>query len=240
MPQTLLFDVDGTLAETEEAHRQAFNEVFAEERVDERWPDAGAHWRWSRDLYERLLKTTGGKERIAAYLRDDLDLDPEPLKAEIAALHAKKTRRFAEILAKGGLSLRPGVAEIVDWARANGLTVAVATTTSRGNVDAVCRAGFGRPAEAVFDVIAAGDEVARKKPAPDVYQLALRRLDAAPRQGLALEDSRNGLRAAKAAGLRCVVCPGAYTQAEDFAEADLVVRRWTPEAVAHALAAPAR
>jgi HAD superfamily hydrolase (TIGR01509 family) len=226
--QAIIFDVDGTLAETEEIHRRAFNEIFAEEAVGDHWPDKANGWHWSQPLYARLLKTTGGKERIAAYLREDLGIDPAPLARQIADIHVRKTARFGEILASGGLPLRPGIVETVDWARNAGLRLAIATTTTRPNVDAVCLAGFGKPAEEVFEMIAAGDDVAKKKPAPDVYQLALQRLDLGADACLAIEDSLNGLQSAKAAGLRCLMVPSLYTTDEDHGGADAIAAEISP------------
>ena len=209
--RALIFDVDGTLAETEEAHRQAFNEIFAE---------AGLAWHWTRDDYAWLLKTTGGKERMARY-RSEVGSGPSD--TEIAALHRAKTARYGEILARGDLALRPGVAELVASARAAGLKLAVATTTNLPNVEALTRACWGRAADDVFDVIAAGDQVAAKKPAPDVFLLALARLGLPAGAALAFEDSRNGLNSARAAGLEVLVTPSAYTADEDFAGARWVV-----------------
>jgi HAD superfamily hydrolase (TIGR01509 family) len=209
--RALIFDVDGTLAETEEAHRRAFNETFAAE---------GVPWVWDRPTYKVLLRTTGGKERMAAYQRD---FAPEggPLSSErIAALHVRKTARYGEILAEGGLALRPGVADLVARARAAGLALAVATATNRPNVEALCRCCWGAGAQEVFDVVAAGDEVAAKKPAPDVFRLALSRLGLPPEACLAFEDSANGVASARGAGLRVVATPSAYTAEEDFSDAD--------------------
>ncbi|MBS0124010.1 HAD-IA family hydrolase [Thetidibacter halocola] len=208
--RALIFDVDGTLAETEEAHRAAFNQTFAE---------AGLDWHWSRADYARLLRTTGGKERMARY-RDETGCGPDD--AGIAALHGRKTARYGEILASGGLALRPGVAELIGTARAAGLKIAVATTTNRPNVEALCRACFDAPMARVFDVVAAGDEVAAKKPAPDVFRLALERLALDAAECIAFEDSTNGLRSALGAGLRVLVTPSAYTAAEDFTGATWV------------------
>jgi HAD superfamily hydrolase (TIGR01509 family) len=209
--RALIFDVDGTLAETEELHRTAFNQTFAA---------AGLPWQWSVDDYTWLLRTTGGKERMrvwALHVGSDLDDDL------IARLHNEKTRRYGDLLAGGGLSLRPHVAELIAAARAEGLRLAVATTTNRPNVDALTKAAWGAPADLVFDVIAAGDEVAAKKPAPDVYLLALSRLGLPADAALAFEDSRNGLLSARAAGLRVVVTPSIYTAHEDFGGADALV-----------------
>lgn len=212
----LIFDVDGTLAETEEAHRQAFNDTFAA---------AGLGWHWTVADYTQLLKTTGGKERMQAHRAATGD---GPTDVQIADLHRAKTARYVQIVASGGLTLRPGVAEIIAAARDTGLRLAVATTTSRPNVDALCQAAWGKPAAGVFDVIAAGDEVAAKKPAPDVYLLALQRLRLPPAAALAFEDSRAGLMAARAAGLRVVATPSLYTAADDLTAAD-----WTLPHLAH-------
>lgn len=209
--RALIFDVDGTLAETEEAHRAAFNAAFAA---------AGLDWHWSRTDYGRLLTTTGGKERMARWRQET---GSGPSDAAIAALHRDKTARYAALLAGGGLQARPGVLALAAAARAAGLRLAVATTTSPGNVAALTQAIWGRAAEEVFDVIAAGDEVAAKKPAPDVYALALDRLSLPAGAALAFEDSRNGVLSARAAGLRVVVTPSAYTAGEDFAGAEVVL-----------------
>ena len=209
--KALIFDVDGTLAETEEAHRQAFNDTFAA---------AGLGWHWDHATYLRLLKVTGGKERMAAFAAET-GSGPRP--DIIAALHRAKTARYAEILGNGGLKLRPGVQRVMDEGRAAGLRIAVATTTSPGNVAALAQAIWRRPATEVFDVIAAGDEVKRKKPDPAVYRLALDRLALTASEALAFEDSRNGVVAAKAAGLRVIAAPSIFTAGDDLSAADQVL-----------------
>lgn len=209
----LIFDVDGTLAETEEAHRTAFNRAF-----DAR----GLGWHCSRETYRDLLRIPGGKERMRAF-QDRLPGDARLGAEDIARLHAEKTAIYGDILASGGLDLRPGVAGLVAAARADGLRLAVATTTSRANVAALTRCCWGEAPEAVFDAIAAGDEAAAKKPAPDVYELALARLGLPPEACIAVEDSAIGLHAAMAARLKVVVTPSAYTKGEDFTGAALVV-----------------
>lgn len=221
--KALIFDVDGTIAETEEVHRRAFNQIFAEFGVANDWPDLDQNWRWNPSTYKRLLKTTGGKERIAAYMRDDLGISPETWRERIAELHAAKTKRFADLLKAGSLAARPGMRDLIRRAHATGLTLAIATTTSRPNVDAVATACLGQSADKIFDVIAAGDEVTRKKPAPDVYLLALKRLGLNGEDCWAIEDSENGLRSAKAAGMRCLVCPSIYTEDENHENADICV-----------------
>ncbi|KUJ85471.1 phosphatase [Ruegeria marisrubri] len=223
--RAFVFDVDGTLAETEELHRRAFNETFTE---------AGLDWHWDRSLYRELLGTTGGKERIRAFMRDYAP-ETAPTEDDIPALHARKTWRYAELVAEGTLSLRPGIADLIANARAEGLQVAVATTTNLPNVEALTRATGQGPAPQIFDAIAAGDMVKAKKPAPDVFLLAAEMLGLPPTACLAFEDSRNGLISAKAAGMACIVSPGPYTEGQDFSEADLVVRCFSEVADMQAL-----
>ena len=208
--RALIFDVDGTLAETEELHREAFNEAFAA---------AGLDWYWDQALYARLLAVTGGKERIAHFQHSAGHRDPLP-PAQIAALHADKTAHYAARVAAGRLALRPGIRRLLNEAHSEGLRLAIATTTSRANVDALLAACAPMPG---FDVIAAGDEVPRKKPAPDIYDLALSRLALPADACIAVEDTENGLRSAAGAGLRCVLTTSVYGGAGPFAAAACVV-----------------
>lgn len=212
--KALIFDVDGTLAETEEAHRAAFNQTFLA------W---GLGWVWSQEAYGALLKTTGGKERIRAFQARLPEGAHRLTDAEIATLHQQKTAAYGGILAAGGLSLRPGVADLITAARERGLKLAVATTTNTPNVEALCQCCWGQPATQVFDHIAAGDMVERKKPAPDVFQLALEQLGLPAAACLAFEDSRNGVLSARRAGLRVLVTPSGYTDQDDFHDADWVI-----------------
>lgn len=211
MVSALIFDVDGTLAETEEAHRRAFNETFASRGID---------WDWSQEDYRELLKTTGGKERMARH-RDEVGFGPSD--GEIADLHKLKTARYVEIIASGEVPLRPGVAELIEAARMAGLPLAIATTTNRPNVDALIRATMNAEPGSIFEAIAAGDEVKAKKPAPDVFALALSRLDLPAEACIAFEDSEMGLRSAQGAGLRVVLTPSAYTDGGDFSSADWII-----------------
>lgn len=206
--KALIFDIDGTLAETEELHRAAFNHAF---------PAFGLPWHWDRETYRALLTTTGGKERIDRFARETAT----PA-VPVAALHARKTRVFAWLVEEG-IPLRPGIRELMMEARASGLRLAAATTTSPENVEALCLAAFGQPADQVFDVVAAGDMVKAKKPAPDVYLLALERLGVDRREAVAFEDSANGVRAARAAGLAVVLSRGYYTLHEPAQDATLCV-----------------
>ena len=209
-PAALIFDVDGTLAETEELHRHAFNAAFAAH---------GHPFAWDQALYARLLEVTGGKERIAHYLRE-YEPDARLTAADIAALHADKTERYARSVASGELALRRGVARLIREAEVAGVPLAIATTTSRPNVDALLRATLGRQP---FRVIAAGDEVSAKKPSPEIYELCLRRLGLPASRCVAFEDTLNGLRSAQGAGLRCVVTVSAYGGTGPFPGALAVV-----------------
>jgi HAD superfamily hydrolase (TIGR01509 family) len=208
--RALIFDVDGTLADTErDGHRVAFNAAFR---------DAGLDWEWDVATYGRLLEVTGGKERIRHYLesRHPGDAAREDVDDWIAALHASKTRRYVESLAAGALPMRPGVRRILDEARAEGLRLAIATTTTPENVVALLQRGLAPDAPSWFDVIAAGDAVPRKKPAPDIYLLALERLGLAAEACLAFEDSRSGLLASLGAGIATIVTRNDYTRDQDF------------------------
>ena len=225
----LIFDVDGTLAETEEAHRAAFNATFARH---------GLGWHWDRATYRRLLAVTGGKERIAAFLHESGTPDRLDPKA-IRALHAEKTEAFTRRVARG-LPPKPGILDLVAQARQEGRALAIATTTTRANVEALVLAIWHRPAEEVFDVIAAGDEVACKKPAPDVYHLALSRLGLPAQEAIAFEDSGNGVRAARAAGLRVIAAASDYTDPAELAGADLIVPGFDAAEVRDLLAGRAR
>ena len=216
--EALIFDVDGTLADTErDGHRLAFNAAFAE---------AGMDWGWSELLYGDLLSVTGGKERIRYYLEKYLpDFEaPEDLEGFIANLHQAKTRHYLGRLQQGEIPLRPGVLRLLEEARDEGLRLAVATTTTPENVTALLESSIGPGAESWFEVIAAGDVVPAKKPAPDIYLWAMEKMGLSPRDCLALEDSHNGVQAALGAGVRSlVVTVNSYTRHEDFTGAALVV-----------------
>ena len=207
----LIFDVDGTLAETEECHRHAFNAAFAA---------AGLGWHWDQTLYGKLLEVTGGKERIRRYAdAHGLAIDA----AAIARLHADKTARYVASVEAGAIALRPGVARLLHEARTEGLRLAIATTTTPDNVSALLRTTLGPDAADLFECVGAGDMVAAKKPAPDIYQFVLDRMRLAPGDCLAIEDTPNGLRAALGAGIATVVTTSLYGGTEGFDDARLVV-----------------
>ncbi len=209
--EALVFDVDGTLAETEEWHRHAFNAAF---------DAAGLGWHWDQALYAKLLEVTGGKERIRYDVaRRGAVIDD----ATVARLHADKTARYVASVEAGAITLRPGVARLLHEARAAGLRLAIATTTSPENVSALLRTTLGADTAGLFECIGAGDMVAAKKPAPDIYRLVLDRMGLAPDRCVALEDTPNGLQAALGAGIATVVTTSLYGGTAGFEDAVLVV-----------------
>lgn len=218
--QALIFDVDGTLAETEEAHRRAFNETFAL---------AGLDWNWDFDRYRELLRVTGGKERMARHATDVGCELPASGPRSIVELHARKTERYNAFVRSGEVGLRPGVVELIADAELAGLRMAVATTTSPANVESLIRSTLGRDPDNVFDAICAGDMVKAKKPAPDIYVAALAALGLDAGAAVAFEDSAVGLTAARAAGLATVVTPSLYTDGDDFTGALRVLADLRPD-----------
>jgi len=214
--EALIFDVDGTLADTEETHRQAFNAAFIQFEL---------RWDWRPQQYAELLSISGGKERLAVYV-DTLEVaeaERARLKQLVPAIHREKTRLFTELIADGRARFRPGVARLIREARAAGVRVAIASTTTAANVEALIASNLGHDAYRDFAVIACCDQVEAKKPAPDIYNLALSTLGVPASACVALEDSGNGVKAAKAAGLFTVVTPTIWTATQDFRGADLVL-----------------
>jgi HAD superfamily hydrolase (TIGR01509 family) len=205
--RALIFDVDGTLAETEEVHRLAFNAAFE---------DLGVPWTWDRPRYRELLRVTGGKERLAL-CAGEVGLTMSD--AEIARIHARKNALYAQFVSEGRAPFLPGVDALIRDAKSAGLKCAICTTTSRSNIDALLGANLGAEGSALFDAMVCGEDVIEKKPSPEAYLLALRILGFSAGECLALEDSSNGLRAARAAGVRTIVTPSWYSSGEDFSGA---------------------
>ncbi len=220
----LIFDCDGVLADTERyGHLPAFNQTFEE---------FGVPIHWSEEEYGRKLLIGGGKERMASELTPEfvrahgLPEDPEDRAALLATWHKRKTQLYTEMVAAGRLPPRPGIRRLIAAAQDDGWKLAVASTSAEASVRAILEYAVGRERADRFDVFLAGDVVPKKKPAPDIYLLALEqleRLGVKPAETLVVEDSRNGLEAADAAGLRCLVTVNGYTEHEDFREAVLVV-----------------
>lgn len=217
MLKALIFDVDGTLAETErDGHRVAFNAAFRE---------FGLEWDWNVALYGQLLAVTGGKERIRFYVEkfNTAYVKPANFDQLVLALHQAKTSHYVKLLEGGGIPLRPGVARLLREARQAGLRLAVATTTSPDNVTTLLRHSLAEDGESWFDVIAAGDIVPAKKPAPDIYRWTLDKLELEASQCLAFEDSENGLKSSLGAGIPTVVTVSDYTLGQDFSGAVAVL-----------------
>jgi len=209
----LIFDVDGTLAETEELHRQAFNHAFVRHGLD---------WHWDRAVYKDLLRVTGGKERIRAYHGRRENASPLS-DADIAELHRVKTAHYAGLIETGCCPLRPGVTDLLTAAKARGQRLAIATTTSHGNIDALLSQALGKRWAGDFDAIVAGDDVRDKKPAPDVYLEVLARLKLEASDCVAIEDSANGLIAASRANIPVLITRSMFFRDDDFSVARVVL-----------------
>jgi HAD superfamily hydrolase (TIGR01509 family) len=214
--EALIFDCDGVLVDTErDGHRVAFNMAFADRRIDVEW---------SLEEYKKLLKVAGGKERMKYYFdekgwparyddREQLILD----------LHKRKTQFFMQLIETGTLPLRPGIRRIIDEAIANNIKLAVCSTSNEKSVRLIVELLLGKDRTCNFQAIIAGDMVSRKKPDPEIYNLCIEKLNINPQKCIVIEDSRNGLIAAKASNFNCLITTNEYTANEDFAEADILV-----------------
>lgn len=214
--QAVVFDVDGTLAETERhGHRVAYNQAFE---------DLGADWEWNEALYGDLLRVEGGPERLAHFLREHQpDFSPdEGHAAFVGAAHERKNIHYHALLDAGRVPIRPGIRRLIGEVRDAGLQLAIASSSLRANVHALLAHALDPAAETWFDVIVTGDDVACKKPDPEIYRRVLERLDLPPEACMAIEDSENGCRAAVAAGLPTIVTTSSYTGGDAFDGAVLV------------------
>ena len=212
--KALIFDVDGTLADTErDGHRVAFNQAFAE---------AGLPWNWSIDFYGELLAIAGGKERIHYYIENYQSQfkTTENLDALIADLHHAKNQYYRQLLDQGSIPLRPGVKRLIKEAKESGIRLAIATTSALPNVLALLENTLNPN---YFELIAAGDIVPVKKPAPDIYFYVLEEMKLTPEDCLVLEDSHHGYLAANQAGLKTIITVNGYTQNQQFPNAKLII-----------------
>jgi len=212
--RALIFDCDGVLVDTErDGHRVAFNRAFAA---------AGIDAEWDVELYGELLKIAGGKERMTRYFNDVGWPEGQTAATLIPDLHKKKTAIFTDLIAEGSLPLRPGISRIVDEAHAAGIRLGVCTTSDPKAIDGVLDL-FGATAKAWFEIVLAGDVVKKKKPDPEIYNLAKQRLNLEARDCVVIEDSRNGLLASLGAGMPTLITTSTYTRDEDFKGAARVV-----------------
>ncbi len=214
--KAIIFDVDGTLADTEDGHRQSFNKAFAENGLD---------WNWDVALYDKLLKVTGGKERIKYFVSDFLTDYEKPADFDefVKHLHKVKTGHYTSMLREGAIPLRPGIKQLIQEAYQAGIKLAIATTTTAENVTALLEVGLGKDWEKYFAANGCGDIVPHKKPAPDIYFWVLDKLGLKAEECIALEDSNNGLRSALAAGIKTYVTTNPYTHRQDFVDAAAVL-----------------
>lgn len=214
--RALIFDVDGTLVDSEELHRRAYNQTFV---------DFGFGWEWNPDLYAQLLAVSGGEARIAHYI-DLIDLTPAEkirLRRLIPAIHREKTRLYSELISGNVVRPRPGVARLMEEARRADVRIGLVASSASLNVEGLVTSALGRELRNAIAAIACGDMMVRKKPAPDIYELILTQLRASTSTTVAFEDSANGLEAARAAGLYTIVTPSPWTIAHNFSGADLVL-----------------
>ena len=213
--KAIIFDVDGTLADTEDAHRKSFNKAFAENNLE---------WNWDVELYDKLLRVTGGKERIKYFVSDFLKgyTKPDNFDDFVKKLHAVKTTHYTAMMRAGNVPLRPGIKQLINDARKAGITLAIATTTTPENVGALLEVGLGKDWGSYFASVGCGDIVPQKKPAPDIYNFVLAELKMPPANCIALEDSNNGLRSSLAAGIKTYITTNHYTRNQDFSGAAAV------------------
>lgn len=215
MIKAVFFDQDGVIIDTErDGHRVAFNQTFK---------DFGFDFQWDVEKYHELLQVAGGKERMRHYLHTEgfgREIKPEEEDQLIKDMHRHKTSVFVNLIESGKLPLRPGVKRLMREVNEAGLVLGVCTTSNERAARAVA---YGILKDITFDFVLAGDVVSKKKPDPEIYLLALDKTGLQPEECIVIEDSRNGVLAAKAAGMHVVATTNVYTEREDLSEADIIV-----------------
>jgi len=213
--KAIIFDQDGVIIDTErDGHRVAFNKTFKE---------FGFDFEWDADYYYKLLQVAGGKERMRHHLHTKgfgKEINPAEEDELIKKLHKRKTEIFIELIKKGSLPLRPGIKRIMKEAMAMGLKIGICTTSNEKAAHAVA---YGILKEIKFNFVLAGDVVKKKKPDPEIYLLGLKMENLKAKECIVFEDSKNGLAAAKAAGMNVVVTTNSYTEKEDLSRGDIIV-----------------
>ncbi len=221
--KALIFDVDGTLADTElNGHRVAYNRAFDK---------LGVPWHWSEKVYGEILTVSGGKERMKYFVENyqpDIP-DGSPVEVLIPTIYDAKTKIFKDMLLTGMIPLRSGVERLFKEARDAGIRLAIATTTAPSNVQYILSSNLGEASLDWFDIIAAGDIVANKKPSPEIYQLVLDEMGWQADECVAFEDSENGCLSARAANLPVIITVTSYTRDEPFIDADLILDQFGDE-----------
>lgn len=222
MSKVLIYDCDGVLGDTErDGHRPAFNRM---------WRELEVPWQWSVEEYGRKLKIGGGKERMASLFQEPEFLaaftppaEEQARKDLVATWHKRKSAIYQEMIRAGAIPPRSGVKRLSEEALERGWILAVASTSALDSVSAVLHHAMGDATAGRFSLVLAGDVVKAKKPAPDIYLLAAGKLGVSPKECVVVEDSQNGLEAAAAAGMKCVVTVSGYTREEDFSQAQIVL-----------------
>lgn len=210
--ETLMFGSIGSIAETSDVQRRAYNLALRE---------AGLDWEWDRATYSDLLKQSGGRERLSQLSSaTGASLDPE----RIEAIHRRKTEIACAEIERSGMKLRPGVIELIRHAKGHGVKIALVTTTYKPNIDAILSVAGDALSAADFELIVSRDDVQNGKPSPDAYLVALRALGVNPRSALAIEDTAASVMSAKRAGIDVIATPGEFTADQDFWQADLTVK----------------
>ena len=213
--KAIIFDVDGTLIDNEELHREAFNRAFREFGLD---------WVWGKDIYRDLLLIGGGKERIQHFQQRKEKSSFELSKSQVFKLHAVKKNFYENSLESNTITLRNGVQQLISQARIRGVNLAIATASSLSSVERLCSLIWGLPVEKIFDQVTSGDGLINNKPAPEVYLATLEKLGLGASECVAIEDSRTGMLAARGAGLTTIVTPSSYTSNDDFSEANFICK----------------